>query len=49
MSKNSPNQEMFSTAKVEYEDVLKKSDYDDDLKYTFFYKQQFFQLSLSVA
>ena len=34
LSKNSSNQEIFSTAKVEYEDALKKSGYNVDLKYT---------------
>ena len=33
-SKKSSNQEFFKTAKAEYEDVLKKSDNDADLKYT---------------
>ena len=34
LSKNSSNQEVFNTAKVEYEDALKKSGYNVDLKYT---------------
>ena len=34
LSKNSSNQEIFNTAKVEYEDALKKSGYNVDLKYT---------------
>ena len=34
LSKNSSNQEVFNTAKVEYEDALKKSGYNIDLKYT---------------
>ena len=34
LSKNSSNQEIFNTAKVEYEDALKKSGYSVDLKYT---------------
>ena len=34
LSKNSSNQEIFSTAKVEYEDALKKSGYNVDLNYT---------------
>ena len=29
MSKNSSNQEMFNIAKVEYQDALKKSGYDE--------------------
>ena len=33
LSKNSSNQEIFHTAKVEYEDPLKKSGYNIDLKY----------------
>ena len=33
-SKNYSNQEIFKTAKVEYEDALKKSGYNVDLKYT---------------
>ena len=33
-SKKSSNQEIFKTAKVEYEDVLKKSGNDANLKYT---------------
>ena len=33
-SKNSSNKEIFNTAKVEYEDALKKLSYDVDLKYT---------------
>ena len=33
-SKNSSNQEIFNTVKVEYEDALKKSGYNVDLKYT---------------
>ena len=33
-SKNSSNQEIFNTAKVECEDALKKSGYNIDLKYT---------------
>ena len=32
--KNFSNQEIFNTAKVEYQDVLKKSGYNVDLKYT---------------
>ena len=32
--KNSFNQEIFNTAKVEFEDALKKSGYNVDLKYT---------------
>ena len=32
--KNSPNQEILNTAKVEYEDSLNKSGYNIDLKYT---------------
>ena len=32
--KNPSNQEIFDTAKVEYEDALKKSGYNVDLKYT---------------
>ena len=32
--KNSSNQEAFNTAKVEYEDALKKAGYNVDLKYT---------------
>ena len=32
--KNSSNQENFNTAKVEYEDTLKKTGYNVDLKYT---------------
>ena len=31
LSKNSSNQEIFNTAKVESKDALKKSDYDVDL------------------
>ena len=34
LSKNSSNQEIFNTAEVEYEDALKKSGYNIDLKYT---------------
>ena len=34
LSKNSSNQEVFNKAKVEYEDALKKSGYNVDLKYT---------------
>ena len=34
MSKNSSNQETLITSKVEYEDALKKSGYNVDLKYT---------------
>ena len=34
LSKKSSNQEVFNTAKVEYEDALKKSGYNVDLKYT---------------
>ena len=34
LSKNSSNQEILNTAKVEYKDVLKKSAYNFDLKYT---------------
>ena len=34
LSKNSSNQEVFNTAKVEDEDALKKLSYDVDLKYT---------------
>ena len=34
LSKNSSNQEVFNTAKVEYEDALKKSGYNVDLKYS---------------
>ena len=33
LSKNSSNQEIFNTEKVEYKDVLKKSSYNIDLKY----------------
>ena len=32
--KNSSNQDIFNTTKLEYEDVLKKSGYNIDLKYT---------------
>ena len=35
LSKNSSNQEVFNRAKVEYKDVLKKSGYNVDLKYTY--------------
>ena len=34
LSKNSSNQEIFNTAKVEYKDALKESDYNIDLKQT---------------
>ena len=34
LSKNSSNQEIFNTAKVEYEDALKTSGYNIDLKFT---------------
>ena len=34
LSKNFSNQEIFNTVKVEYKDVLKKSGYSVDLKYT---------------
>ena len=34
LSKNSSNQEVFNTAKVEDEDALKKLSYNVDLKYT---------------
>ena len=34
LPKNSSNQEVFNKAKVEYEDALKKSGYNRDLKYT---------------
>ena len=34
LSKNSSNQEIFNTLKVEYEDALKKSGYNVGLKYT---------------
>ena len=33
LSKNSSNQEIFNTEKVEYKDVLKKSGFNIDLKY----------------
>ena len=32
MSKNPSKQEIFNTVKVEYEDVIKKSGYNIDLK-----------------
>ena len=34
LSKNSSNEEIFNTSKCEYEDVLKKSRFKVDLKYT---------------
>ena len=34
LSKHSSNQEIFNTTKIEYEDPLKKSGYNVDLKYT---------------
>ena len=34
MSKNSSNNEIFNKVKVEYQDALKKSGYNVDLKYT---------------
>ena len=34
LSKHSSNQEIFKTTKIEYEDPLKKSGYNVDLKYT---------------
>ena len=34
LSQNSSNQEIFNTAKVEYEDARKTSDYNVDSKYT---------------
>ena len=34
LSKNSSNQEIFSTVKVEYEDALKTLGYNVDVKYT---------------
>ena len=34
LSKNPSNQEIFSTAKVEYDNALKESGYNVDLKYT---------------
>ena len=40
LSKNSSNQEIFNTAKIEYEGALKKLGYNIDLKYTNNMRQQ---------